>query len=69
MTVRQGEQRLALRDHLEIEARLAQTPGLDRVRRVRDHGMSRKSARSLTTVSAPLPAAEVTISPNILVGK
>src|SRR5581483_345038 len=50
--VRQGEDRLRLREDVEVELRLADRPGLDREGGVGDH-RSRSSARSGTTTSAP----------------
>ena len=47
------EDRLRLREHLEIELRLAHRPGLHDEGGLRAHESSRSSARSETTVSAP----------------
>src|SRR5215470_3181792 len=53
--VGQGEDGLALGQQVEVEFLLDQTPGLGSVRRLLDHqaSLSRSSARSLTTMSAP----------------
>src|SRR5262249_32648141 len=48
--VRQREQRLALGQQVQVEMRLAQLPGVYRVRPLPDHS---RSSRSLTTMSAP----------------
>src|SRR5262249_3149783 len=51
VAVREREHRLRLREHVEIEVRLAHRPRLDRERRMRDHASN--SDRSSTTMSAP----------------
>ncbi len=51
--VREREDRLGLREHLEIETRLAHRPRFHGESGMRDHGRSSSSARSETTMSAP----------------
>ena len=61
VTVGEREDRLALRDHVQVEGVLGEGPGFSAVRLVRDHlsvfpsmpSGYRRSARSLTTTSAP----------------
>ncbi len=53
VSVGEGEQGLALRQDVEVQAPFAQRPRFDAVRPVCDHAQSPRSVRSATTVSAP----------------
>ena len=53
VAVGEREQRLALSQDIEMELGLVQRPWLDAERRVENHVVSRSSARSVTTMSAP----------------
>src|SRR6185369_16514916 len=51
--VGEREQRLGLRDDVEVERGFVERPRLDAKPGMRDHGASRSAARSCTTTSAP----------------
>ena len=59
VSVGQCEHRFGLGQQFEVERRLADVPRFDRERAVVDHSRSSRSARSVTTTSAPCLAQRV----------